>query len=139
MPFSKILSYSWQQSLDLSRMMRFGVCGLAGMLLDFSVTWFCKEKLKWNKYAANSAGFSVAVINNYLLNRLWTFQDHSAKMLPQFTSFIAVSLAGLLLNNLLLAFFHQQLKMKFYLSKFFAIGMVFLWNYFASSYFTFAV
>jgi putative flippase GtrA len=138
MPFSKILSFNWQQSLDFSKMLRFGVCGMAGMVLDFSITWLCKEKLKWNKYAANSAGFAVAVVNNYLLNRLWTFNDHSAKVLPQFTSFIAVSLVGLLLNNLLLALFHQKLKMNFYFAKLFAIGVVFLWNYFGSSYFTFA-
>jgi putative flippase GtrA len=139
MPFSKILSFNWQQSMDFSKMLRFGVCGLVGMLLDFSITWFCKEKLKWNKYAANSTGFAVAVTNNYLLNRLWTFNDHSEKVLPQFTSFILVSLAGLLLNNLLLALFHQQLKIKFYPAKAMAIGLVFFWNYFASSYFTFAV
>jgi putative flippase GtrA len=138
MPFNKILTYNWQQSFDFSRMLRFGVCGLGGMLLDFSITWLCKEKLKWNKYAANSAGFAVAVTNNYLLNRLWTFQDHTAKVLPQFTSFIAVSLVGLLLNNLLLALFHQRLKMNFYFAKLLAIGIVFLWNYFGSSYFTFS-
>jgi putative flippase GtrA len=139
MPFSKVLSYNLQSSFDLSRMLRFGVSGLAGMLLDFAVTWLCKEKLKWNKYAANSAGFAVAVVNNYLLNRLWTFNNHSVKILPQFTSFIAVSLVGLLLNNLLLALFHQKLKMNFYTAKLLAIGTVFLWNYFGSSFFTFSI
>jgi putative flippase GtrA len=31
--------------------------GLSGMILDFVTTWFLKERLKVNKYVANSVGF----------------------------------------------------------------------------------
>ena len=29
-----------------------------------------------NKYLANSSGFVCAVVSNYLLNRIWTFESH---------------------------------------------------------------
>ena len=41
------------------KMIKFGLVGLMGMVIDFGITWLCKEKLKWNKYVANSCGFTL--------------------------------------------------------------------------------
>ncbi len=59
----------------ISRMIRFGIVGASGILVDFSITWLFKERLKLNKFVANSLGFITAVTTNYLLNRVWTFQN----------------------------------------------------------------
>ena len=40
------------------------------MIVDFGMTWLCKEKLRWNKYLSNSIGFVLAATNNYIWNRL---------------------------------------------------------------------
>ncbi len=42
--------------------------GTVGMSLDFSVKWFWKEKIRIYKYLAKTAGFSIVVINNFILN-----------------------------------------------------------------------
>jgi len=42
--------------------------------------------------------FSVAVVNNHLLNRIWTFQERGASYLAQGARFLAVSLIALLVN-----------------------------------------
>ena len=119
-----------------TRILKFGLVGITGMLIDFSITWLCKEKLRWNKYLSNSIGFSLAVVNNYILNRIWTFEsDHAAA--PQFARFLLVSLTGLLINNLLLHFFIKRTNRNFYLLKLLVIGIVFLWNYFINLFFTF--
>lgn len=113
------------------KLVRFGITGLIGMFIDFGTTWIAREKLKWNKYIANSCGFTLAVINNYLINRFWTFRSHES-WLPEFGKFIFFSLVGLILNNLLLFLFHEKMKVRFYYAKAMAIACVFVWNFFSN-------
>lgn len=122
------------------RLLKFGIVGVSGMVIDFGLTYLCKEKLKWNRYIANSIGFSTAVVNNFLINRYWTFSDSTVHNTPrQFTSFALIALAGLGLNNLIVFLFHKKAGLNFYVAKLIAIAIVFIWNYFANIYFTFKV
>lgn len=114
--------------------LRFGITGSMGMAIDFGITWFCKEKLKWNKYLANSTGFVIAVINNYIINRIWTFKSTNPNWEVEFEKYFLFSLIGLLLNNSFVYLFHQKLKWNFYASKLAASALVFIWN-FSSNYF----
>lgn len=116
---------------------KFGIVGLIGLILDFSVTWFCKEKLRFNKFLANGLGFCIAVINNYLLNRIWTFTSNNPKITNQFLLFLMVSLTGLLLNTFIIYLLHNKIHLNFYLSKVIAIALVFIWNFTLNSLFTF--
>lgn len=123
--------------MQLLPVVSFGLVGCTGIAVDFSLTWFTKEKIKWNKYMASSAGFCVAVVNNYLLNKYFTFHDAAAQLAPQFLKFAAVSLVGLALSNLLLLLLQKNTKLNFYLSKVLVIAVVFAWNYSANVLFTF--
>ena len=119
------------------KMIKFGLVGLFGMLIDFGVTWLCKEKLKWNKYIANGCGFTMAVISNYIINRHWTFTSNNPRWLMEFIIFLSVSLVGLLLNTSFLYFFHNKKDKNFYIAKFMAILVVFIWNFLANYFFNF--
>ena len=120
-----------------SRFVKFGLVGLSGMAIDFSITSVCKEKLGFNKYLANSLGFCFAVTSNFLLNRYWTFESGAQPFTPQFARFMLVSLSGLAINNLLLYLLVKKLQSNFYLLKLIVIGLVFFWNYFVNFLFTF--
>ena len=76
------------------KLVRFGIVGLIGMAVDFGTTWLVREKIKWNQYVANSCGFTLAVINNYLLNRYWTFNSNQ-NWFPEFGKFVLFSGFGL--------------------------------------------
>lgn len=115
---------------------KFGITGLSGMVVDFGTTWLIREKLKWNQYFANTCGFTLAVINNYLINRYWTFES-SQYWVPEFGRFVLFSVIGLLLNNLLLYLFHEKAGIRFYFSKVMAIGVVFIWNFLTNWLFNF--
>jgi putative flippase GtrA len=119
------------------RLLKFGIVGLLGMVIDFGITWLFKEKIRINRYVANALGFSCAVICNFLLNRAWTFGSHAANVEGQLFRFIAVSLAGLGLNTAIVYYFSRRQELNFYLSKGLAIIIVFVWNYAANAYFTF--
>ena len=116
---------------------KFGAVGLLGMAIDFFFTWLCKEKFKINKFIANAIGFSMAVINNYILNRIWTFSSKNPQIVEQFLYFLGISSIGLALNSSFLYLFHNKFKLNFYFSKLLAIGIVFLWNFSANLLFTF--
>jgi putative flippase GtrA len=107
------------------------------MIIDFGTTWLLKEKMKINRFIANSCGFVLAASSNYIWNRIWTFKSHNEQITTEFLSFLLISLLGLGLNNLVLWVLSDKLKQKFYLSKVFAIGTVTLWNFGMNFIFTF--
>ena len=119
------------------QLIRFMITGFIGLVIDFLVTWLCKEHYGWNKYIANATGFSFAVVNNYILNRLWAFRNRSKKIAKQFFSFLIISIAGLALSTLFLYLIHQKLFINFYISKAIVVLIVFIWNYTANSLITF--
>jgi putative flippase GtrA len=119
------------------KFLKFGLVGCSGMVLDFSLTYLAKEKLRWNKYLANSLGFTLACGSNYLLNRLWTFHSADPDIGWQFSKFFLVALGGLLLNNLVVFLLTEKLKINFYLSKVVAIGLGFFWNFGLNYLYTF--
>ena len=63
----------------LIKLLKFGIVGFAGLIVDFTVTYICKEKLKIHKYVSSSLGFTIATATNYRLNRF----GHSIAMMRQ--------------------------------------------------------
>jgi putative flippase GtrA len=121
------------------KLLKFVVVGFSGLIIDFGLTFICKEKLSLNKYLSNSIGFLVAASSNYFLNRVWTFESENPEIIVEFSSFFFVSIIGLLINNSILWLIHNKIGINFYLAKFGAILITTLWNFFANYYFTFIV
>lgn len=109
---------------------KFGIVGLSGLVIDFSITYLFRNLLKINQYIANTIGFVAAATSNYFFNRIWTFTSHNPNIFVEYFKFFFVSLFGLGINTLDLYFLLTRLKWKFYFSKFFAIGAATLWNFF---------
>jgi putative flippase GtrA len=111
------------------KILKFGVVGLSGMVIDFSTTYLCKEKLKIHKYVSNAIGFTLAASWNYLFNRIWTFESHNPHMGYEFFRFFMVSLIGLGINTLILWLLVSKFRQHFYFSKLLAIAVVMIWNF----------
>lgn len=121
----------------LLKFLKFGTVGLSGVLVDFGITYTCKEIIKIPKYVSNAIGFTVAAIWNYIFNRIWTFQSHDPEITYEFLRFFSVSLIGLGINTLILWLLVSKFKMNFYVSKLFAIGTVMIWNFIVNLLVTF--
>ena len=119
------------------KFIKFCIVGFSGLLIDFIITFISKEKLKIHKYISNSLGFVIAVCTNYYLNRIWTFDSNSTQIFKEYTSFLIISIVGLITNNIFLYLFHEKLGKQFYISKFIAILLTSFWNFFANYYYTF--
>ncbi|MBO4741367.1 MAG: GtrA family protein [Bacteroidales bacterium] len=120
------------------KFLKFCVVGVTGTVVDFGLTWICKEKFKIPKFVANAIGFVVAATSNYFLNRWWTWGSTNSQVGVEYTKFFAVSLIGLGLNTLILYILHEKMKVNFWVSKVFATGVVMIWNFLANNFFTFA-
>lgn len=99
------------------------------MILDFGVTWVLKEKVRINKYLANSTGFILAASSNYAWNRRWTFHSTNQHYMVEYFSFILISVAGLGINNLVIFLLNDKAKLNFYLAKLIAVAVVTAWNF----------
>ena len=126
----------FQRSL-FQKLIKFGIVGTSGLCIDFSVTWLCREKFVLNQYVANTAGFTLAVCCNFLLNYTWTFKGQTNKLTKAFGSFLSIALIGLLLNNGIIYLCNQVLGLEFYHAKVMAVAVVFLWNFGANYFVTF--
>lgn len=141
----------------LIKFIKFCVVGGSGVLVDFGITYLCKEILRLNKYISNSLGFVCAATSNYILNRLWTFSSQNPDIVGQYARFIAISVVGLALNNCIIWLLNDKTKtnfngllgkwkqtdtskvarINFYCSKLCAIGVVTIWNFLMNYFFTF--
>ena len=119
------------------KFLKFCAVGASGVVVDFGITYLCKEFIKLNKYISNSIGFIAAATTNYFLNRVWTFQSQSPEIFKQYITFFGFSLIGLGINNLVIYLLHEKMKINFYLAKLFAIGVVTFWNFFMNYFFNF--
>lgn len=59
----------------LLKFIKFCAVGGSGIIIDFGLTYMCKEMIKINRYLANAIGFITAATSNYVLNRIWTFES----------------------------------------------------------------
>ena len=119
------------------KFLKFAAVGFSGLLVDYAFTYLFKEIFKIQKYVANSIGFTIAASTNYILNRMWTFESDNPDIALEYTEFLAISIVGLGINNLILWLIVSKFKINFYVAKFFAICVVTLWNFLANFFITF--
>lgn len=123
--------------MDFLKFFKFGLVGFSGLVIDFGVTWLCKEKIAMNKYLANAIGFLFGVTNNYFLNKYFTFQNHSTHIGTQFVSFLIIAIIGFGLNTGILYLLQKNTKINFYVCKAIVTFLVFFWNFGANNFYTF--
>ena len=77
---------------------KFGVVGASGYLVNLAVFAVLVEGLGAHHIPAAVGAFSVAVTNNFLWNRHWTFDAAGGHAGEQAWRFLTVSLLGLAVN-----------------------------------------
>lgn len=83
---------SWLQLL------KFGIVGGSGYLINLAVFALLAGDLGLHHLLAAIAAFGVALTNNFLWNRHWTFEAGDGHPGFQAARFLAVSVAALLIN-----------------------------------------
>jgi glycosyltransferase involved in cell wall biosynthesis/putative flippase GtrA len=124
----------WQQ---LQTFLRYAVVGVGGGTLHMGTLWLLVEQAQMPVLPATTLGFVLAVINNFILNRIWTFRSLERNVRLQFTRFLAVSLCGLALNNLSMTLMTGMAGWPYLWAQLATMALVWGWNFFANTYWTF--
>lgn len=137
---------------EVKRFVKFAIVGAAGSITDFTVLNVLVQAFGAPLVIANTVSFVAAVIQNFMLNRRWTFPEsrerHASGQLAQF---VVVSIVGLGLNQLVFLSLHHlwdDYWMNYYgpdtgfvisynIAKLFAIGVVLFWNFTANRLWTY--
>jgi putative flippase GtrA len=125
---------AWRQLLQ------FIAVGMSGAVVDLGLLTALKELAHLPTLPASSISFSLAMLNNFTWNYLWTFRHRrQGRLIVQFMKFMAFAVIGLALNGLTLMALEDPLGTLFhdpargYLpAKVIASIVVLLWNYLAN-------
>jgi len=116
---------------------KYAVVGFLGTALDLGSLYLFVDVLHLHLLFSTALSFTLAVINNFTLNKYWTFQNKSSNVRKQFIKFLIVSTIGLLMTEMCMAFFVYVLQLWYMASKLITSGLVLMWNFLANKYWTF--
>ena len=137
------------------RFAKFALVGISGTLIDFFFLNLFIQRFGIAQNSAKAFSFSIAVFNNFLWNRLWTYpESRNLQIIKQFSQYLIVSIVGLLINISIFAIADQSLIrvfnglspnilpfspsiVSYNTSAAIATIVVLFWNYFANRFWTF--
>lgn len=127
----------FSQALDfpIGRFVRFAFVGLSGLVVDMGLLYLLHGTLGFGLTRSAIVAAEVAIINNFVWNDRWTFNDVAQQqqkrhqVIKRFTKFNLICLMGLILKILILNLLFNGLHLNPYLANFLAIAAVTLWNF----------
>ena len=131
---TKILNICDKHRRTMVQLIRFCLVGGSGMLIDMGVTAFCRELIGIDARVGAFFGFSLAVINNYLLNRKWTFRNGDKPSHAfSFTTFLAISGMGMAISigvmHLCMEYLGMAAGQWYLLARLIGIVVATVWNF----------
>ena len=122
----------------VERFVRWLVVGAMGAVVDYGIYICLTRFVDLEEVIAQSISFTCAVINNYILNRIWTFGDIKHKRPQvQFFQFFIVSVLGLGTRTAIFYVLFRLLGICDLLAMSIGIIVVLIWNFFANLVWTF--
>ncbi|HEX9815703.1 MAG TPA: GtrA family protein, partial [Candidatus Thermoplasmatota archaeon] len=121
----------------LGRMVRFGIVGASGVLVNLGLLALFVELLGWHYAFASILAIEASILTNYALNHIWTWRGGD-NGLHTFLNFQLVSLVGMALQWGVLTFGVAGLDVHYMLAALAGIGLATIWNFAANHWFTFA-
>jgi putative flippase GtrA len=149
---ANVLQLARSNRKEIKRFIKFAMVGAAGSVTDFTILNVLIQFFGAPLVVANTASFTAAVMQNFSLNRLWTFPESRERQAGgQLASFALVSIIGLGINQIVFLTLHHFWEQAFmdYLgasvgftlsynvAKLFAIGVVLFWNFSANRFWTY--
>jgi putative flippase GtrA len=96
------LLHGMRRPANWMQLVRFGVVGAAGFIVNLAVYALFVHSIGVDYHIAAVAAWIVAVLNNFVLNRHWTFDARDGRARFQAARFVLVSLVAFGCSLLLL-------------------------------------
>lgn len=127
-----------RQSANWVQLLKFGVVGGSGYLINLAVFAVLSGNLGLHHAVAAVGAFCVAVTSNFLWNRYWTFGAADGPAGFQAVRFFAVSVASLLLNLAVLEALVTGMSMGELTAQAIAVAFAMPFNFLGNRLWTFA-
>ena len=130
----------------IKQIAKFGTVVVINTIIDFVLLNFLISIIGWPILLSNSISFSTAVTNSYFMNKYWTFGDMRSAHIKQFSTFVLISIVGLIFSNILLHYgtvflenYNPELSIiwQYNIAKAVSAVIVLVWNFIASKYLVF--
>lgn len=105
------LLHGMRRPANWLQLVRFGLVGGVGFVINIAVYTLCVHPLGIDYHVAAVIAWVVAVANNFVMNRHWTFDARGGRARFQAVRFVAVSLVALGVSLLLLVLFVEVVGM----------------------------
>ena len=102
MPLARRIGAGTRRAANWVQLVKFGLVGASGYVINLAVFAVLNQDLGIYYLLSAVGAFCVAVSNNYLWNRSWTFEGGSDRIGFQAVRFFMVSVAALGVNLLAL-------------------------------------
>lgn len=133
---------------EAKRFVKFAIVGSIGFVIDTGVLSLLVFAVHMDtdnrRLAAKAVSFTLAVISNFIWNRLWTYPESRSKPLhKQLTQFFVLNVIGLFINLLVFGFVDNLLITPFgpvlalYGAQICAVGVAMVWNFISNRLITF--
>jgi dolichol-phosphate mannosyltransferase len=106
-PHTRVL-HGLRRPANWLQLVRFAIVGGTGFVVNLAVYALLVHALGFDYRAANAAAWLVAVLNNFVLNRHWTFDAREGRARFQAMRFLVVSLVAEGFSLLLLTVFVES-------------------------------
>ena len=114
----------------IEQLLKFGVVGAAATLIDFAVMIALTELAGLDPVISAGISFTVSVVFNYLASMRFVFtRREDLGRAAEAAIFVALSLAGLAINEVLMWLGVTMLRLNYVLVKVAATCVVMLWNF----------
>ena len=111
------------------QLIKFGIVGVVATVIDFGVLMLLKEILHIDVLVASGVSFSVSVTANYILSMIFVFEGSGESKIKEFLIFVALSIGGLLLNQLVMWLGTELMTIHYLWVKVFACVFVTVYNF----------
>ncbi|MBG0786247.1 MAG: GtrA family protein [Anaerolineaceae bacterium] len=137
------------------RFLKFAFVGVTGTVVDFGLMNLLRLVFDIPLIWAQAISFTVAVFNNFLWNRFWTYPDSRSKAAHrQLIQFFLINVVGIAVRTPLITWLDKVILglldsnavslplENFVISQNLAlalsVGVIMLWNFFANRYWTYS-
>ncbi|MFL0252617.1 GtrA family protein [Clostridium neuense] len=118
---------------------KFGIVGCINTGVDFITFSLLLSIFDIDKLLCQVGGYSMGIINSFVLNKLWTFNDKKEKVNPaaQFAKFVITNLISLAISLIGLNILSNRLHINVYASKIIVTLFLQVFNYVVYNLFIF--
>ncbi len=114
----------------IEQLFKFGIVGVICFFIDYGVLILLTEVFDINYLLSAGISFSVSVIVNYILSLTYVFEtDKDNNRIKEFVIFVALSVVGLGINQILMWLGVEKLNIHYLISKIGATAVVMVYNF----------